>query len=176
MAIHLAQGSMVVSKLNHTASIWDRLMASGTPAAGAAASSPTLDTVKAAVARDLENLLNTRLAIVPELLAPFPACRKSILNYGLRDFAAMCLTSSEDRSLICASLKAAIERHEPRLRRVSAIVILERGATNFLDFAIAGTLTLGGIEQRIELSAVFQPSSLRYAIAPARRLHAGSAR
>lgn len=166
-----------MAKESFAPSVWDRLMAaSETDSTTAGYARLTLDQLKASVARDLEDLLNTRVALHHGTLAMFPACRKSILNYGLVDFAALCLTSSEDRKVICDSIKEAIDRFEPRLSNVSADIFIERGATNRLDFVIAGTLKAHTSAQRIEFSAMLQPSTLRYSISQmAQRLRTGRA-
>ena len=124
----------------------------------------SLERFKDAVARDLEDLLNTRAALSEELMRSYPECARSILNYGLADFAGMCLSSSEDRDRICASLKAAIERHEPRLRNVQARLEREAGSINRVSFAISGTLALPSISEAVSFDAVLQPSSLHYSI------------
>ena len=98
--------------VTYTSSVWDRLIAP-IPAC-AAERRPlqlTLAQHKLAIARDLEALLNTRVAISPEELATYPACRESIVNFGLADFAQLCLTSSTDRKKICDLLTAAIVRN-----------------------------------------------------------------
>lgn len=157
-----------MAKESFAPSVWDRLMAaSEVDAIGSGHVHATLDQLKAAVARDLEDLLNTRVALSSGKLAMYPACRKSILNYGLVDFAALCLTSSEDRQIICDDIKKAIDRFEPRLSNVSAEILIERGATNRLDFVIVGTLKISSAEQRIEFNAMLQPSTLRYSISQA---------
>src|SRR3712207_2432163 len=78
----------------------------------AAARSPgeglSIDQIKDHVARDLEALLNTRAALAAAVFERFPLARASILNYGLVDFAAFCLSSEEDRAAVCAGLKSAI--------------------------------------------------------------------
>lgn len=166
-----------MAKESFAPSVWDRLMAaSETDSTTAGHARLTLDQLKAAVARDLEDLLNTRVTLLDSMLALYPACRKSIFNYGLLDFAALCLTSSEDRKVICDCIKEAIDRFEPRLRNVSADIFIERGATNRLDFVIAGTLKVHAAAQRIEFNAMLQPSTLRYSISQvAQRLHTGRA-
>jgi type VI secretion system protein ImpF len=61
-----------------TSSVWDRLIAP--VPASAAERRPlqlTLAQYKRTIARDLEALLNTRVAISPEELATYPACRES---------------------------------------------------------------------------------------------------
>ncbi|MES2162737.1 MAG: type VI secretion system baseplate subunit TssE [Pseudomonadota bacterium] len=124
----------------------------------------SLEQWKDAVARDLEDLLNTRCALSEALLDAYPECASSIVNYGLIDFAGMCLSSSEDRSRICACLKAAIERHEPRLRNVQAHLEREIGSINRVSFAISATLTGLPMREAVNFDAVLQPSSLHYSI------------
>jgi type VI secretion system protein ImpF len=124
----------------------------------------TLEQYKDSVARDLEDLLNTRCALPDELMRAYPECTRSIANYGLVDFAGMCLNSADDRARICAALKAAIERHEPRLRNVQARLERESGAINRVSFAIFGTLTGLPTTEAVSFDAVLQPSSLHYSI------------
>ncbi|MFC5512729.1 type VI secretion system baseplate subunit TssE [Massilia jejuensis] len=145
----------------------DRLMDERSQPGGAApAAAPglTIDQVKDQVARDLEALLNTRAALPASAFERFPLARASILNYGLVDFAAFCLSSDEDRAAICASLTRAIETHEPRLKDVSASLELAEGSVNRLDFVIHARLELEAGGDTVNFSAALQPSSLHYAI------------
>jgi type VI secretion system protein ImpF len=152
-------------------SVWDRLMEPDESAdACIPAPAMTSDQLKASVGHDLEALLNTRVALEEEDLSQFPLCRKSVLNYGLRDFASMCLTSSEDRKIICDALVAAIRRYEPRLGNVRAEVVVAAGRVpNRLDFIILGTLDLPAGTGRVEFNARLQPSTLRYSISESTR-------
>jgi len=124
----------------------------------------SLEQYKDSVARDLEDLLNTRCALPEALMSAYPECTRSIANYGLLDFAGMCLSSADDRSRICAALKAAIERHEPRLRNVQARLEREAGCINRVSFAIYGTLAGLPYTEAVSFDAVLQPSSLHYSI------------
>jgi type VI secretion system protein ImpF len=124
----------------------------------------TLEQYKDSVARDLEDLLNTRCALPDVLMLAYPECKRSIANYGLVDFAGMCLNSGDDRARICTALKAAIERHEPRLRNVQARLERESGAINRVSFAIFGTLAGLPVTESVSFDAVLQPSSLHYSI------------
>jgi type VI secretion system protein ImpF len=144
-----------------TPTLFDRLMGDTLRGRGA---SMTLDQLKDSVARDLEALLNTRVALPPGLLDGYPHCRSSILNYGLMDFAGLCLSSARDRDAICASLVWAIARHEPRLREVRASLEADRGAVNKLNFVIYGYLHVDGMREPVNFNAVLQPSSLHYSI------------
>lgn len=148
-----------------TLGLLDRLMDErGEPGAAARLG---IEQIKDHVARDLEALLNTRAALPPAAFDEFPLARASILNYGLLDFAAFCMTSDEDRAAICAALTCAIENHEPRLKDVSARIELAAGSVDRLDFVIHARLELGEGGQdgdSVNFSAVLQPSSLHYAI------------
>lgn len=153
-----------------TLGVWDRLMAaSGSSNPNHTVQPMTLEQVKSSVARDLEALLNTRVAISEEKFSLYPRCRTSVLNYGVRDFAAMCLTSSEDRKIICDYLKVAIQCYEPRLKNVRAKVVMEPGVMNRLDFVIFGNLDFPGAAGRVEFNATLQPSTLHYSITPSGR-------
>ena len=146
-----------------TPGVLDRLMDERREA-GAASPRLTIEQIKDLVARDLEALLNTRVALEPGIFDEFPQARASILNYGLADFAAFCLTSAEDRAAICASIKTAIETHEPRLKDVSATLVPVPGSVNRLDFVINARLALPDSGDAVNFSAVLQPSSLHYAV------------
>lgn len=124
----------------------------------------SMEQYKDSVARDLEDLLNTRCALPEELMRAYPECARSIANYGLTDFAGMCLSSADDRARICAALKAAIERHEPRLRNVNARLEREAGSINRVNFAIYATLAGLPHTEAVSFDAVLQPSSLHYSI------------
>ncbi|MDP3673216.1 MAG: type VI secretion system baseplate subunit TssE [Telluria sp.] len=151
-------------------SVWDRLMNDPVDHSPDGADFHlTLEQLKDTVARDLGDMFNTRAAISQDVLVLYPECRKSLLNYGLRDFGGLCLTSSVDRKLMCDSVKAAIERHEPRLFHVTATLAVQSGQVNRLNFGISATLVAHGAAT-VQFDAVLQPSSLSYSVhRPGRR-------
>jgi type VI secretion system protein ImpF len=154
----------------YTPGLFDRLM--DTPVAGAASSTVTrltIEDLKDTVARDLEALLNTRTVIPEDLLKLYPECSRSIVTYGLNDFAGLSLSSSDDRAHICQCLEKAIARHEPRLRNVRASLEVQEGSINRLNFAIAALLVVNSAQEAVSFDAVLQPSSLHYTISKARR-------
>ena len=146
--------------------VLERLMGEGSAGSGRAG----LEQLKDSIVRDLEALLNTRLGVAAGTFDAHPEARASILNYGLVDFAGFCLSSSEDRAAICASLKDAIERHEPRLTGVSAVLEPGAGGINRLQFVINATLRVTGGAEPVNFSAVLQPSSLHVAISKGGRM------
>jgi type VI secretion system protein ImpF len=154
----------------YTPGLFDRLM--DMPVPGAASGTVTrlsIEDLKDTVARDLEALLNTRTVIPETLLKQYPECSRSIVTYGLNDFAGLSLSSSDDRAHICQCLEKAIARHEPRLRNVRASLEVQEGSINRLNFAIAALLVVHSSQEAVNFDAVLQPSSLHYTISKARR-------
>ena len=129
----------------------------------------SLEELKDSVAQDLESLLNTRKVISEEILKPYPECSKSIISYGLTDFAGLSLASTDDRAFICRSLELTINRHEPRLKNVKASIDVENTAINKLNFAISALLVVNPISEPVSFDAILKTSSLHYSIKKARR-------
>jgi type VI secretion system protein ImpF len=142
----------------------DRLIDPRHQATGGVLPRMTVEQLKDSVARDLEALLNTRLVWPKEFFAGYPEAAKSILNYGLIDFAGYCLSSTDERAKICSALVAAVVEHEPRLSGVTAVLAAEPGSVNRLNFVINGTLERDSGAETVNFNAVLQPSSLHYAI------------
>jgi|SRR5450830_987969 type VI secretion system protein ImpF len=117
-----------------------------------------------AIARDMEVLLNTRVALSVDELAAYPACADSIVNFGLADFAQLCLTSSENRKTVCDLVTDAIGRHEPRLIQVRARLVEESGMVNRLSFAISARLRALADEERVQFDVMLESSNLHYSI------------
>ena len=150
-------------------SVWDRLLATDERGADRYAQAQSFEQLRAAIARDLEGLLNTRVAWSDDLFTAHPEACASVLNYGLCDFAGKCLTSSEDRAAICASVSAVIARFEPRLAGVEVNVFGVETATNRLDFIIAGTVKGHDAVGRTEFNAMLTPSTLQYSVSQSAR-------
>jgi type VI secretion system protein ImpF len=129
----------------------------------------SLEEMKDSVARDLEALLNTRAVTPDDTFRRFPECARSIVTYGLHDFAGLSLSSFDDRAFICRSLEAAIARHEPRLRNVQARLELRDDAVNRLNFSITALMVVSTAHEPVNFDAVLQPSSQHYTISKARR-------
>ncbi len=128
----------------------------------------TLEQLKDAVARDLEDLFNSRAALPEYFLADYPEASKSVLNYGLSDFAGMCLTSDVDQKKICDAVQLAVERHEPRLYAVSATLRTRTELDNRVDIVITATLKADASAEPVLFDAVLKPSSQQYLIRASR--------
>jgi len=140
--------------------LFDRLIddQGGTPA------NWTLDHLKDAVARDLESLLNTRAAMPEQLFAAYPEASRSVLTYGLIDFADMCMTSDTDRKKICAAVMLTIKRHETRLQDVTATLRHRSRQINRFDFVISGKLEAQAASDMLQFDAVLEPATQRCSI------------
>ena len=145
--------------------LFDRLDTDdGAPQGGFRAAASKAKEWKDSISRDLEALLNTRSALLPDTLAAYPEVGGSVVNYGLIDFAGMCMTSDTDQKRICAAVQLAIERHEPRLQGVTATLQPRKGAINRVDFVITAQLKNAPVDEPMRFNAVFQPSLQRYSI------------
>jgi type VI secretion system protein ImpF len=119
---------------------------------------------KRSVMRDLEALLNTRVALLPAAIAAYPAVSDSVVNYGLMDFGGMSFASDSDQKKICAMVRKAIARHEPRLRNVEVTLRPRKGAINRVDFIITAQLKHEQRSEALAFNVVFRPSLQQYSI------------
>ena len=150
--------------------LFDKLLGdSRSRVVNASVSRLSIEQVKDSVAADLESLLNTRAVIPEEILLEFPHCSRSIISYGLSDFAGFSLASIDDRRFVCTSLERAISRHEPRLRNVRAVLEVDQNSINKLNFSITALLVVHESKEPVSFDAVLQPSSLQYSISSSRR-------
>jgi type VI secretion system protein ImpF len=148
----------------YTPGLFDRLIDDQPADVGARNGAWTLEQIKDAVARDLEALLNTRTALPESWLAACPEASGSVLNYGMIDFAAMCMTSTVDQKKICAAVQLAIERHEPRLHTVMVALRVHPAPINRVDFHISATLKADPAPELVYFDAVLAQSTQQYSI------------
>ena len=158
----------------YTPGLFDRLLGPGQgqgPAGrgpgNGAAQRLSIEELKDTVARDLESLLNTRSSITEDTLKPYPECSRSMVTYGMGDFADRCLSSPTDRAFICASIEKTISCHEPRLRNVRANLDLRDDSVNRLNFSITAVLVASVSQEPVNFDAVLTPSTLQYSISKA---------
>lgn len=128
----------------------------------------TIEQLRDAVARDLERLLNTRSALLSDGIDVGPQARRSVVCFGVPDFADRVMASSDDQRFIARSLVEAIETHEPRLKHVS--VDFQQGGSSggSLQFTIRATLVVRPNRESVSFDAVLLPSASRYQVTQAR--------
>jgi type VI secretion system protein ImpF len=153
-------------------SLFDRLMAAHQEVPDGVMPTYTIDQLRDAVAIDLERLLNTRAALHPEAEQLGQQGRRSVLSFGVRDFAAYVLSSSEDQRHMARSLTQAIEIHEPRLQKVSVGFHSDAAQGAMLQFSIRATLVVKPLKEAVSFDAVLSPEASRYHVTPSRFMRA----
>ncbi|QID17453.1 type VI secretion system baseplate subunit TssE [Nitrogeniibacter mangrovi] len=143
-------------------SLLDKLFGDDVPAP--ARRQLSLDEIKDSVARDLEALLNTRTTLDEALAARYPEAMRSLVSFGLNDFAGLSLASVHDRARICRAIELAIARHEPRLQAVQVRLELNRNAINALFFSIKAMLVIRPAQEPVSFDAMLQPTTLQYSV------------
>jgi len=78
----------------------------------------SVNAFRAAVAKDLENLLNTRREALEDLDPHFEQLNRSLLVYGLPDFTAFNLLDVGDLARLRRAIESAIANFESRLQLV----------------------------------------------------------
>lgn len=139
-----------------TPSVLDRLIdAEPRNASEAPAARPRLlAQIKAAVTRDLEWLLNSKVAEAPPEDAPH--LRRSLLAYGLPDFTHASLVSGADRARLRSAVEAAIRHFEPRLTGVSVTLVEGQQSERALRFRIDGMLRVDPAPEPVSFDSVLQ--------------------
>ena len=119
--------------------------------------------IKAAVIRDLENLLNTKRSIlVPPVT--YREVNNSLFVYGLRDFTAQGPRSPLVRQQLRQDIEKIVARFEPRLKNVT--VHLETGAPSerTLRFRITGLLVVDPVAEPVTFDTYLDVTRGAYAV------------
>src|SRR5262245_15487048 len=115
--------------------------------------------LKAAVRRDLENLLNTRWRCVgwPKDLTEL---EMSLANYGIPDFTGANLGSLGAREEFVRLIQETIRRNEPRLKRVHVeLVDNSDGEDRTMRFKIDAVLMVDPEPLSVVFDSSLEPSS-----------------
>lgn len=122
-----------------------------------------LSEFRAALARDLEALLNTR-APAPETFARYPLAATSMLAYGIPDPSSMSLLNPDDRETLRRQVCRAIEQFEPRLGNVRvALDVLDDGE-RLLRFRVHAVLRTHPQRPAVSFDATLRPSSSAFLV------------
>lgn len=123
----------------------------------------TIGQVKAAVTRDLDNLLNTRRNIVVPPAA-FEELNNSLFVYGVRDYTAQNPRSPAAKQQLRLDLEQTLVRFEPRLRNVTvqieAVAVNERN----LRFRISALLVVDPVTEPVTFDTFFDANRGEYII------------
>lgn len=119
---------------------------------------------KAAIARDLEVLLNTRAMFVDDWGGEYPLAAQSILNFGIPDLSGLSLLNPDHHEVLCENVRRAIECHEPRLSRVRVAVDLSHGAKRLLHFRVDAMLKVHSGRPPVSFDVTLELSSNAYEV------------
>jgi len=124
----------------------------------------TIGQVKAAVTRDLENMLNTRRNIqVPP--ATFEELNNSLFVYGVRDYTAQNPRSPAAKRQLRLDLEQTLMRFEPRLRNVTVQVEPSTTSERNLRFRISALLVADPVTEPVTFDTFFDANRGEYVIA-----------
>ncbi len=128
-----------------------------------------VETLRVAVRRDLEALLNARLRRVP-LPGNLVELPRSPLGYGVPDPTAGSFTQEEKREALAAEVEATIRRFEPRLTAVHVTLAKlpreQRGELldRSLKLRIDAVLRTDPIPEQVSFETVLRPVTLDVAV------------
>ena len=127
-----------------------------TPGEPALTRAAAVRSLKDALRRDLEWLLNTRRTPI-DIPKQFEELRKSVFNYGLPDLSSMSIHSQSDEAFLLGVLEKTIALFEPRLAEVK--VVTREPYNKFdrtLHFHIEAMLLVDPAPEAISFDTVFQ--------------------
>src|SRR5262249_32029990 len=102
-----------------------------------------------------------------EIPAEFSEVRDSLVGYGLPDLASVEAISSEQRAGIGRVIRQAIERFEPRLRRVKVTLLPQDAELHLsLKFRIDARLAVDPAPE-VAFDTILEVGTGKYVVSPA---------
>lgn len=126
----------------------------------------SLQELRESVASDLEDLLNSRVAKLDELIDDFPLAKKSILQFGIIDFVGLSTANPSDRDKICQSIEQSITAHEPRLKQIRVEMLMDGHNMGALCLSIQAYLNIHPLYEPVIFDALLKPTTQQYVISP----------
>lgn len=119
--------------------------------------------IKAAVVRDLENLLNTRRRIT-EIPESYEQLEESLFSYGLGDYSTENPKSPVARRKLLQEIRKTIMRFEPRLKNVTIRMDSARQDERAFGFRITGMLVVEPLSEPVVFDTYFDVNRSEYVI------------
>ena len=123
----------------------------------------TYSQARAAVGRDLENLLNTK-CFTQRPPASFPELDRSLYVYGLSDFTSKNPGSPAVRGELRQEIERAIRLFEPRLSQVSVLLDDSDGRDRRLRFRIRALLVMDQGKEPVNFDTYFDINRGEYQV------------
>ena len=124
----------------------------------------SLQKLRESVASDLEDLLNSRMSLLDGVIDDFPQAKKSVLQFGIIDFVGLSTANPTDRDKICQSIEQSISAHEPRLKQIKVIMLLDGHNMGALSLSIQAYLNVQPIFEPVILDVLLKPTTQQYVI------------
>jgi type VI secretion system protein ImpF len=124
----------------------------------------SLSDFKAALARDLESLLNTRAVKLDHFAKHYPLSIRSVINYGIPDLSSLSLLNPDHRELLRYQIRRAIECHDKRLSQVRVAFDADGNAERLLHFRVDALLKVYPYRPPVSFDATLQLSSNAYQV------------
>jgi type VI secretion system protein ImpF len=119
---------------------------------------------KAALARDLESLLNTRVVEFDHLAKQYPLATNSVIHYGIPDLSSLSLLNPDHRELLRDQIRRAIECHDTRLSHIRVTFDAEGNTERLLHFRVDALLKVHPNRPPVSFDATLQLSSNAYQV------------
>lgn len=117
----------------------------------------SIQQLRESVARDLEDLLNSRIAKFDRNMDEFPLVKKSILQFGIIDFIGLSTANPLDRDKICQSIEQSITAHEPRLKQIKVDMLFDGHNMGALCLSIQAYLNIHPLYEPVFLMPYSNP-------------------
>ena len=127
-----------------------------------ASRSKSLRQLKQAIRRDLEWLLNTRLAWQPP--EELPLLRDSLLSWGLPDFSTLSVRNADDQQTLVHALESTLRRFEPRLQDVAVSLAQTSDVERAMRFRIEARLRIDPVPEPVTFDTTLQLGSGNFAV------------
>ena len=124
----------------------------------------SIQQLRESVARDLEDLLNSRIAKFDRNMDEFPLVKKSILQFGIIDFIGLSTANPLDRDKICQSIEQSITAHEPRLKQIKVDMLFDGHNMGALCLSIQAYLNIHPLYEPVIFDALLKPTTQQYVI------------
>jgi type VI secretion system protein ImpF len=124
----------------------------------------SLQQLRESVASDLEDLLNSRMALLDGVIDDFSLAKQSVLQFGIIDFVGLSTANPIDRDKICQSIKQSIAAHEPRLKQVKVTMLFDGHNMGALSLSIQAYLDIQPLFEPVILDVLLKPTTQQYVI------------
>lgn len=123
-----------------------------------------LQELRSSIARDLENLLNTRREALDDPPSGFAEVGKSLKMYGLPDFTSLNPLNPDDRERLRGTIESAIAAFEARLQRVTVRVDEAEPNDRAVRFHIEGLLRAEPTPKPVVFDTILQLGARQYSV------------